>query len=262
MGIINVTPDSFFPQSRHNGDAAILSRVESILSEGADMVDLGAYSTRPGAALVTAEEELGRLMPALAVIRKAFPDVIVSVDTFRSDIARKAVLEGEADMINDISGGEMDKAMFDTVAAINVPYVLMHMQGTPQSMQEAPHYKDVVAEVSKWLAQKVDRLRENGVNDIIIDPGFGFGKNIDHNFQLFNHLEELALFQLPLLVGVSRKSMIYKVLESDAGRALNGTTVLNTIALNKGAGILRVHDVKEAVECVKLVEKLKEVVIV
>ncbi len=262
MGIINLTPDSFFSESRYNGEAAILSRVESILCEGGDMVDVGAYSTRPGAALVTVEEELGRLMPALAVIRKAFPDVLVSVDTFRSEIARKAVLEGEADMINDISGGEMDEAMYDTVATLNVPYILTHMQGTPQTMQEAPQYKDVVAEVSKWLAQRVDRLRDKGVNDIIIDPGFGFGKTLEHNFKLFNHLEELALFQLPILVGISRKSMIYKVLESDADQALNGTTVLNTLALNKGANILRVHDVKEAAECVKLVEKLKEVDIV
>jgi dihydropteroate synthase len=258
MGIINVTPDSFFPDSRHHGDAALLNRVATILSEGGEMVDVGAYSTRPGAAFVSPEEELGRLMPALAVIRKAFPEVIISVDTFRSEIARKVVLEGEADMINDISGGEMDERMFDTVAALKVPYVLMHIQGTPQTMQDAPHYKDVVAEVSIWLAQKVDQLREKGVNDIIIDPGFGFGKNLDHNFRLFNQLEELALFQLPVLVGVSRKSMIYRCLEVNADQALNGTTILNTLALNKGARILRVHDVKEAVECVKLVEKLKE----
>ncbi|MCA1744278.1 MAG: dihydropteroate synthase [Bacteroidales bacterium] len=258
MGIINVTPDSFFGGSRFNSDAALLSRVEEILNEGGEMVDIGAYSTRPGAASVSTEEELKRLMPALVAIRKSFPEVVISVDTFRSEIARKVVLEGEADMINDISGGEMDEAMFDAVTALNVPYILMHIQGTPQSMQNAPQYGDVVAEVSLWLAQKVDALRERGVKDVIIDPGFGFGKTLDHNYKLLNKLEELALFQLPLLVGVSRKSMIYNHLETDARQALNGTTVLNTVALNKGASILRVHDVKEAVECVKLVEKLKQ----
>lgn len=257
MGIINVTPDSFFGESRYNRDADLLSRVEQILNDGGEMVDIGAYSTRPGAASVSTEEELKRLMPALAAIRKSFPEVVISVDTFRSEIARKVVLEGEADMINDISGGEMDKAMFDAVATLNVPYILMHIQGTPQSMQKSPQYKDVVAEVSLWLGQKVDALREMGVKDVIIDPGFGFGKTLEHNYKLLNKLEEFALFQLPLLVGVSRKSMIYKYLETDAGQALNGTTVLNTVALNKGASILRVHDVKEAVECVKLVEKLK-----
>lgn len=258
MGILNVTPDSFYADSRHNGEKAILRRVESILNEGGEMVDVGAYSTRPGAAPVSPEEELGRLMPALAVIRKTFPDIIISVDTFRSDIARQVVQEGEADMINDISGGELDNTMFDTIAALKVPYVLMHIQGTPQTMQDAPFYMDVVAEVSLWLAQRVDQLREKGVNDVIIDPGFGFGKSLDHNFTLLKQLEELALFQLPLLVGVSRKSMIYKYLDTDAQGALNGTTVLNTIALRKGARILRVHDVKEAVECVKLVDQLRE----
>ena len=258
MGVINLTPDSFFSGSRYNDVTSILARVEEIITDGGEMVDIGAYSTRPGAAYVSAEEEFNRLMPALAAIRKSFPDVLISVDTFRSEIARRAVMEGGADIINDISGGEMDEAMFDTVANLNIPYILTHIQGRPQNMQDAPHYADVVAEVSLWLAQKVDLLREKGLNDIIIDPGFGFGKTVDHNFKLLNSLEELALFQLPLLVGVSRKSMIYKYLEVDAGQALNGTTILNTIALNKGAGILRVHDVKEAAECIKLVEKLKE----
>lgn len=258
MGIVNITPDSFFSGSRFKGDAALLSRVETILNEGGEMVDMGAYSTRPGAAYVSAEEEISRLMPALAAIRKSFPGVIISVDTFRSELARKVVCEGEADIINDISGGDMDEAMFDTVAELKVPYVLMHIQGTPQTMQAAPSYKDVVADVSFSLSQKVDRLREKGVNDIIIDPGFGFGKTLEHNYKLLNQLEELNLFQLPILVGLSRKSMIYKLLNASAEQALNGTSILNAMALNKGASILRVHDVKEAIECVKLVEKLKE----
>jgi dihydropteroate synthase len=258
MGIINITPDSFFSGSRFNGDYELLSRVESILNEGGAMLDVGAYSTRPGAACVSAEEEISRLMPALTVIRNSFPGVVISVDTFRSEIAQKVVREAEVDIINDISGGDMDEAMFDTVAALNVPYVLMHIQGTPQTMQEAPFYKNVVADVSFSLSQKVDRLREKGVNDIIIDPGFGFGKTLEHNYELLNQLEELNLFQLPILVGLSRKSMIYKLLNISAEQALNGTSILNTMALYKGAGILRVHDVKEATECVKLVEKLKK----
>lgn len=259
MGIINITPDSFFSGSRFNSEAAILERVGQIVDEGGSMVDVGAYSSRPGAENVSADIELARLLPALKVIRDRYPNLIVSVDTFRAEVAERVVTEGFADIINDISGGEMDGAMFDTVARLKVPYILMHMQGTPDTMQLNPTYRDVVADVSLWLSERVDKLRSMGVNDIIIDPGFGFGKTVEHNYSVLNRLDEFRLFQLPLLVGLSRKSMIYKVLDGDPEGSLNGTTALNTVALLKGANILRVHDVKEAVECVKLVSELKSV---
>lgn len=259
MGIINITPDSFFSGSRFNSEAAILERVGQIVDEGGSMVDVGAYSSRPGAENVSADIELARLLPALKVIRDRYPNLIVSVDTFRAEVAERVVTEGFADIINDISGGKMDGAMFDTVARLKVPYILMHMQGTPDTMQLNPTYRDVVADVSLWLSERVDKLRSMGVNDIIIDPGFGFGKTVEHNYSMLNRLDEFRLFQLPLLVGLSRKSMIYKVLDGDPEGSLNGTTALNTVALLKGANILRVHDVKEAVECVKLVSELKSV---
>lgn len=259
MGIINITPDSFFSGGRFNSEAAILERVGQIVDEGGSMVDVGAYSSRPGAENVSADIELARLLPALKVIRDRYPNLIVSVDTFRAEVAERVVTEGFADIINDISGGEMDGAMFDTVARLKVPYILMHMQGTPDTMQLNPTYRDVVADVSLWLSERVDKLRSMGVNDIIIDPGFGFGKTVEHNYSMLNRLDEFRLFQLPLLVGLSRKSMIYKVLDGDPEGSLNGTTALNTVALLKGANILRVHDVKEAVECVKLVSELKSV---
>jgi dihydropteroate synthase len=257
MGIVNVTPDSFYSASRMKNLDEVLVRVETILEQGGFMVDLGAFSSRPGAEHISAEREMSRLVPAVQLVRKHFPDVVISVDTFRADVAEKAVTDGGADIINDIAGGEMDPLMFDTVARLNVPYILMHMQGTPHDMQNSPHYKNVTAEVSLSLARRVDLLRSVGVKDIIIDPGFGFGKTLSHNFQLLNEMEQLAYFQLPILVGLSRKSMIYKLLNTDPEGALNGTTVLNTIALSKGADILRVHDVKEAVECVKLWSQLK-----
>lgn len=259
MGIINITPDSFFSGSRFNSEAAILERVGQVVDEGGSMVDVGAYSSRPGAENVSADIELARLLPALKVIRDRYPNLIVSVDTFRAEVAERVVTEGFADIINDISGGEMDGAMFDTVARLKVPYILMHMQGTPDTMQLNPTYRDVVADVSLWLSERVDKLRSMGVNDIIIDLGFGFGKTVEHNYSMLNRLDEFRLFQLPLLVGLSRKSMIYKVLDGDPEGSLNGTTALNTVALLKGANILRVHDVKEAVECVKLVSELKSV---
>lgn len=259
MGIINITPDSFYAASRIHNSSDILKRAEEIIGQGGAMIDIGAYSSRPGAIHISEEEEITRLMPALEIIRKQFSDVIISIDTFRSNVACKAVEDFDADIINDISGGEMDEKMADTIARLNVPYVLMHMQGTPQNMQQNPVYKDVVADVSLALARKVDFLRSKGVNDIIIDPGFGFGKTLEQNYQLLKGLNELALFELPILVGLSRKSMIYRLLDSDAGRSLNGTTVLNTLALTKGASILRVHDVKEAVESIKLVEKFNQV---
>lgn len=259
MGIINITPDSFFSKSRFNSQQAILERVEQIVKEGGTMADVGAYSSRPGAANVSAAEEYARLLPSLELIRKRYPELILSLDTFRAEVAEKIVTEGLADIINDISGGEMDGAMFDTVSRLKVPYILMHMQGTPDTMQLNPVYKDVTADVSLWLSERVDKLRSMGVNDVIIDPGFGFGKTVEHNYSMLNNLDEFRLFQLPLLVGLSRKSMIYKVLGGDPEGALNGTTALNTVALLKGANILRVHDVKEAVECVKLVSELRSV---
>ena len=256
MGIINLTPDSFYPQSRVKNEKEILNRVEQILKEGGSMVDVGAYSSRPNAQNVSEEKELDRLIPVLQSIRSRFPDVIVSVDTFRALVAEKAIDEGGADIINDISGGEMDPNMFDTIARINVPYILMHMQGTPQNMQNSPFYEDVTAEVSLSLSKRVDTLRSLGVNDIIVDPGFGFGKSLEDNYRLLNELEQFAFFELPIMVGFSRKSMIYKLLDISIDEALNGTTVLNTLALTKGVNILRVHDVKETVECVKLVAHL------
>lgn len=258
MGIINLTPDSFYPQSRVKNEKEILKRVEQILKEGGNMVDVGAYSSRPNAQNVSEEEELERLIPVLKSIRSHFPDLIISVDTFRALVAEKAIEEGEADIINDISGGEMDSNMFETIARINVPYILMHMKGTPQNMQNNPFYEDVVAEISLSLSKRVDVLRSLGVNDIIIDPGFGFGKSLEDNYRLLNDLDQLSFFELPIMVGFSRKSMIYRFLDISVEGALNGTTVLNTLALTKGINILRVHDVKEAVECVKLVAHLSE----
>lgn len=258
MGIVNATPDSFFAGSRFLGETDILKRVEQILSEGGTMVDVGAYSSRPGAEHITADEEITRLMPVLESIRKHFPHVIISIDTFRASVANKAVSEGEADIVNDISGGEMDPAMFEAVANLKVPYVLMHMQGTPQNMHHNPTYHDLMSDISKWLSVRVNALRAMGVADIIIDPGFGFGKTLHHNFMLLKELNQFKLFELPVLVGVSRKSMVYKLLDVAVEDALNGTTVLNTFALQKGANILRVHDVKEAVQCVALIQKLTD----
>lgn len=252
MGILNVTPDSFYAESRKETDGAIRERVQQMLDEGADMIDIGAYSSRPGADDVSPEEEMARLRRGLRVVRALAPTIPVSVDTFRADVARMAVEEEGADIVNDISGGMMDRQMFRTVAHLHVPYILMHMQGTPDSMQQAPHYDDVRSEVMQYMAERVDRLQQMGVADIIVDPGFGFGKTLAHNYQLFSHMEDFHEFHLPLLVGISRKSMIYKLLGGTPQTALNGTTVLNTIALTKGAHILRVHDVKEAVEAKKI----------
>jgi dihydropteroate synthase len=256
MGILNVTPDSFYQQSRMVQNADIVKRTDKIVEQGGAFIDVGAYSSRPGALHISVEEEITRLDHALAIVRKRQPEAYVSVDTFRSEVARWAVENYGVDVINDISAGEMDDNMFETMAHLRIPYILMHMQGTPQNMQVNPVYENVVEEVILHLAQKVEKLTYLGVPDIIIDPGFGFGKDINHNFQLLSSLERFSIFRLPLLVGVSRKSMIYKYLNLSPDDALNGTTVLNTIALQKGANILRVHDVKEAVECVKLVGKL------
>lgn len=258
MGILNVTPDSFYAGSRMRTEEEIARRVEQIVSEGAGVIDIGAYSSRPNADNVSPQEEMERLRAGLTVLRKIAPDAVVSVDTFRADVARMCVEEYGVAIINDIAAGEMDKEMFRTVADLNVPYIMMHMQGTPQDMQRHPHYDNLLKEVFQYFARKVQQLRDLGVKDIILDPGFGFGKTLEHNYELLAHLEEFRIFELPLLVGVSRKSMIYRLLGTTPQESLNGTTVLDTICLLKGADILRVHDVKEAVETVRIVEATKK----
>lgn len=256
MGILNVTPDSFYSGSRKQTEDEIESRVRQIIGEGASIIDIGAYSSRPNADDVSPSEEMERLRKGLSVIQRVAPNAIVSVDTFRADVAKMCVEEYGVGIVNDISGGMLDKDMFATVAKLGIPYILMHMQGTPQNMQQNPHYDDVVKEVFMYFAEKVQRLRDLGVKDIILDPGYGFGKTVEHNYELMNHQEELLEFELPLLVGISRKSMIYKALGITADEALNGTSVLNTISLLKGANILRVHDVATCVEVVNLIQKL------
>lgn len=251
MGILNVTPDSFYSDSRCPDSEAIRTRVRQIRDEGANMIDIGGYSSRPGADDVPADEEIKRLLPAIQITLEEWQDAIISIDTFRANVAQQAINAG-AHIINDISGGEMDPDMFDTVARLHVPYILMHMQGTPRDMQDNPQYQDVMCDVFRSLGQRVEKLHEMGVADIIIDPGFGFGKTIEQNYQILNRLHEFQLLECPIMVGVSRKSMIYKPLGCTPQQALNGTTVLNTIALMHGATILRVHDVKEAVETVRL----------
>lgn len=257
MGILNVTPDSFYAGSRTQTEAEIVRRVKQIVSEGAAIIDIGAYSSRPNADNVSAREEMERLRMGLKILFEIQPDAVVSVDTFRADVARMCVEEYGVAIINDIAASEMDANMFHTVAALNVPYIMMHMQGTPQSMQQHPHYDNLLKEVFLYFARKVQQLRDLGVKDIILDPGFGFGKTMEHNYELLSHLEEFRIFELPLLVGVSRKSMIYRLLDITPQEALNGTTVLDTICLLKGADILRVHDVKEAVETVRIVQAMR-----
>jgi dihydropteroate synthase len=257
MGILNITPDSFYDGGRYDSLDKALQHSASMLEEGASIIDIGACSTRPGADEITAEEELKRLLPVVTEIRKNFPSAILSVDTFRASVAERVVGEIGDCIINDISGGTLDNHMFETVARLKVPYVLMHIQGTPQTMQQNPAYKNVTKEVIKTLSEGVFRLHEMGVCDVIIDPGFGFGKNNDHNFELFNNLDAFRIFELPLLVGVSRKSMVYRFLGQTPEDSFNGTTVFHTLALKGGATILRVHDVKPAVEAIKIVERLK-----
>lgn len=258
MGILNVTPDSFFAQSRKQTSKEIIDRMKQIIDEGASIVDLGAYSSRPNADDVSPKEEMNRLRIALEIIRNEFSDIVVSIDTFRADVARMCVEEYNADIINDIAAGEMDKEMFPTIASLGVPYIIMHMKGTPQNMQDTPKYDNLLKEVLYYFSEKVQKLRDLGVKDIIIDPGFGFAKTIEHNYELLNHMEEFQIFDLPILVGVSRKSMIYNLLGTTPQEALNGTTVIDTIALMKGANILRVHDVRQAVENVRIFEKMQE----
>ena len=254
MGILNVTPDSFYAGSRMQNETEIVARVHQIIDEGGNIIDIGAYSSRPNAAEVSTSEEMQRLRFGLDIIRREVPDAVVSVDTFRADVAQMCAEEYGVAMINDISAGEMDKNMFATVARLGIPYIIMHMQGTPQTMQKHPHYDNVLKEVLFYFAEKVQRLRDLGIKDIILDPGFGFGKTLEHNYALLNQLEEFSVFELPILIGVSRKSMIYKLLDCTPEDALNGTIAVNTIALMKGADLLRVHDVKAASESIKIVE--------
>ncbi len=255
MGILNITPDSFYAGSRAMRDEEIVKRLHTLVGEGADIIDVGAYSTRPGAKDISPEEEMNRLSHALELIRRHYPEAKVSVDTFRADIATRCVREYGVQMINDISGGELGNRMFETVANLHVAYVLTHLRGTPQTMSEPADYHHLIPEMLYYFSERIDRLRRLGVNDIIIDPGFGFGKTLDDNYLLLNRLSEFARIGLPLLVGVSRKSMIYKQLNITPEESLNGTTVLHTLALLNGANILRTHDVKEARESINLVCK-------
>lgn len=252
MGIVNLTPDSFYAPSRMQAEEDIRRRVEQILAEGGTMIDVGAYSSRPGAAEVTPEEETERLRHGLSVINKCAPDAIISVDTFRADVARMCVEEYGVGIINDISGGNLDPEMFPTIAHLHVPYILMHMKGTPQTMQQAPTYSDLLGEMFLYFSERIKRLHDLGVCDIILDPGFGFAKTLEHNYKLLAHLEEFREFGLPLLIGLSRKTMIYRLLGTTAEKALNGTTAANMLALTKGTDILRVHDVRACSEAVAI----------
>lgn len=256
MGILNVTPDSFYDGGKYTTETAVIRRIHQIVEEGAGIIDVGAYSTRPGAAFVDEQEELGRLSWAVELVRKYYPNLPVSIDTFRAGVAREIVsCLGEV-IVNDISGGTLDENMFDFVAETGVPYIMMHIQGTPQTMQQNPVYEDVVREVRQFLTERIAMLNAKGFDNIILDPGFGFGKTLVHNYELMSGMDTYQDLGYPLLVGISRKTMIYKLLGGTAQDALNGTTVLNTIALLKGANILRVHDVKEAVETVRIVQQL------
>lgn len=258
MGILNITPDSFYADSRKQTEKDIIARIHQILDEGGDFIDIGAYSSRPDASDVSPKEEMERLKYGLEILRNECPEAIVSVDTFRADVAKMCVEEYGVALINDIAAGQMDPEMFSTIAQLKVPYIMMHMQGTPQNMQKNPHYDNPVKEIILYFAEKIEKLRASGVKDLIIDPGFGFGKTLAHNYEILDKLEELQMFQLPILIGVSRKSMVYKLLGGGPEDALNGTTALHAIALMKGARILRVHDVKAATETVRIFQALKE----
>ncbi|WP_162128528.1 dihydropteroate synthase [Flavobacterium phycosphaerae] len=255
MGILNVTPNSFYDGGKYADETSLLLQVEKMLTEGAAFIDIGAYSSKPSAEFVSEEEEITRLLPILKLVLKRFPEALISVDTFRANVARAAVENG-ACIINDIAAGSLDENMMKTVAELQVPYVMMHMKGTPQTMQSLAQYDNIAKEMLFYFSEKIAQARSFGINDLLLDPGFGFAKTLEQNFEVLNNLELFQMLELPLLVGVSRKSMIYKTLDTSAAFALNGTSVLNTIALQKGAGILRVHDVKEAVECIKLVSQL------
>lgn len=255
MGILNCTPDSFYDGGFYKDENSILNQVEKMLIDGATFIDVGAYSSKPNAAFVEEDEELSRILPVIDLILKKFPETLLSIDTFRSQVAKKCVENG-AVIINDISAGSLDNLMMQTVANLRVPYIMMHMKGSPQNMQSFANYENIVKEMFFYFSEKISQAHSYGINDLIIDPGFGFAKTIDHNYEVMQKLELFQRLDLPILVGISRKSMIYKLLETNAQSSLNGTTYLNTIALQKGAKILRVHDVKEAVECIKLNEYL------
>lgn len=256
MGILNVTPDSFYDGGKNDSEQIIIDKVQKMLNDGAAFIDIGAYSSKPNAEFVSEEEELGRLLPIVRLLVKVFPTITISIDTFRSKVA-KASIEAGASIVNDISAGELDENMMQTVADLNVPYIMMHMRGTPKTMQSLTDYQNIVKEILFYFSEKVNKARNLGVSDIIIDPGFGFAKTLEQNFEVMNKLALFQIMGLPLLSGISRKSMIYKTLGNTPQEALNGTTVLNTISLMKGVNILRVHDVKEAVEAVKLFEKMR-----
>ena len=255
MGILNITPDSFYQNSRFSNHEEIINQINSMIADGMDIVDIGGYSSRPGALHISEQQEIERVVPIIKIINDNFPELPISIDTFRAKVAEESVISG-AGIINDISAGEMDAKMFETVAELNVPYIAMHMKGTPQIMQNNPTYDDIINEITFYFSEKINRLRQLNVNDLILDPGFGFGKSIEHNYEILSKFEILHNIGLPILTGVSRKSMINKVLGIKAEDALNGTTVLNTVALLKGTNILRVHDVKEAKQAVTLFEKL------
>ncbi len=257
MGILNITPDSFYKGSRYITDEDIIKAATRMVEDGADILDIGGYSSRPGADDIPGDEEGRRVLKAIKIVLREFPDAVISIDTFRAEIAREAVVGYGAQIINDISGGDADVEMFGIVEKLNVPYILMHMQGIPRTMQKKPVYDDVVADILKWFGERIFKLHSVGVKDIIIDPGFGFGKTTEQNFEILRRLDDFSIAGLPLLAGMSRKAMIWKTLGLSADEALNGTTVLNTIALLKGADILRVHDVKEAVQAIKLFRKFQ-----
>ncbi len=256
MGILNVTPNSFYDGGKHKEINSIIHQVDKMLSEGADFIDIGAYSSKPSAEFVSEEEEIKRLVPIVKSLVETFPNIILSVDTFRAQVAETAVENGVA-IVNDIAAGLLDDKMLETVAQLKVPYIMMHMRGNPQTMQSLTDYNDIVKEMIFYFSERIQKARSFGISDIVIDPGFGFAKTLEQNYEVLHKMELFSILELPLLAGISRKSMIYKVLESSPQEALNGTSVLNTIALQKGAKILRVHDVKEAVECIKLVSKIK-----
>jgi dihydropteroate synthase len=251
MGIINVTPDSFYDGGKNNSVETAITKVRKHLKEGATVIDIGGYSSRPGADEVTEQEELNRTIPVIEAVLIAFPDTIISIDTFRSNVAKKAIEAGAA-IINDISAGDLDENMFSVVAEKQVPYIIMHMQGIPKTMQNNPNYTNIIQEIMYYFSKKINALRKKGVNDIIIDPGFGFGKTLEHNYEILGKLNNLQLLNVPILAGISRKSMIYKLLNTSSKESLSGTIAANIIALQNGANILRVHDVKEATECIKL----------
>ena len=251
MGILNVTPDSFYDGGHYRDETAILNKAETMLKEGATFIDLGAYSSKPNAESVSETEELQRIVPIVKLLVEKFPNIILSIDTFRSDVAKQCIEFGAA-IINDISAGRLDDKMIKTVASLNVPYIMMHMRGTPQTMQQKTDYENILKDILFYFSERIAIARQSGIKDIIIDPGFGFAKTLEQNFELLNKLEGFKIADLPLLVGISRKSMIYKTLQNTPNEALNGTTALNMVALQKDASILRVHDVKEAMECVKL----------